>query len=65
MFHLWDFSIGIHRKFKSNHYVLPLVVSRDLEMTQFWSVNYICLVYKLKFLFWTYPTFWAIFMKDL
>ena len=50
MFHLRDFSVGIHRKFKSNHYVLPLVISRDLEMTQFWSVNYICLVYKLKIL---------------
>ena len=34
-------------------------------MTQFWTINYICLVCKLKFLFWTSPKFWAIFMTDL
>ena len=34
-------------------------------MTQFWSVNFICLVYKSKFLFWTCPTFWTIFMTNL
>ena len=65
MFYLRVSSIGIHRKRKSNHYLVLLVIFHDLEMTQVLSVNYFCLVYKLKFLFWTYPKFWAIFKTDL
>ena len=53
MFHLRVFSIGIHKKHKSNHYVLLLANFAGLEITQFWSVNYVCLVYELKFLFST------------
>ena len=34
-------------------------------MTQFRSVNYICLMYKLKFLWWTCPIFWELFMTSL
>ena len=34
----------------------------DLEMTQFWFVNYICQVCTLKILFWTCPKFWGIFL---
>ena len=37
----------------------------NIEMTQFRSVNFIYLVYKFEFLFWTCPTFWTIFMTDL
>ena len=59
------FSIGNHKKCKPNHYILLLPIFHNLEMIQFWSVNYICLVYKLKFLFWTCLKFWAIFMADL
>ena len=51
MFHWRDFSIGIHKKHKSNQYLLLLACCPDLEITQFWFVNYICLVYKLKLLF--------------
>ena len=29
------------------------MIFHDLRMTQFWSVKYICLVSKLKFLLWT------------
>ena len=65
MFHLRFFSIDIHKKCKCNHYLLLLVIFLDLRMTQFWSVKYISLVYKLKFLLWTYPKFWATFMRDL
>ena len=50
MFHLRVFIIGIHKKCQSKHYLLFLAIFHDLEMTQFWSVNNICLVYKLKFL---------------
>ena len=53
MFHMRFFSIGNHKKCKPNHYILLLPIFHDLEMIQFWSVNYVCLVYKLKFLFWT------------
>ena len=63
MFRLRVFSIGIHKKCKPNHYLLLLAI--DLEMTYFWSVNYICLVCKLKFLIWTCLKFWEIFMTDL
>ena len=52
MFHFSVFSIGIYKKYKSNHYLLLLAICLYLEITQFWSVNYICLMYKLKFLFW-------------
>ena len=65
MFHLRVFSIGIHKECKSNHHLLLLAIFHDLKMTQFWSVNYICLVFKLKFLFWTCLKFWAIFVTDL
>ena len=65
MFHLRVFSIDIHKKCKSKHYLLRLVIFHDLRMTQFWSVKYICLVYRLKFLLWLCPTIWAIFMTDL
>ena len=58
MFHLRVFSIGVHKKYKPNHYLLLLAI--DLEMTYFWSVNYICLVYKLKF-FSTYWRSWKLF----
>ena len=50
MFHLRAFIIGIHKKCQSKHYLPFLAIFHDLEMTQFWSVNNICLVYKLKFL---------------
>ena len=40
------------KKCKSNHYLYDLVVFHNLRMTQFWSVKYICLVHKLKFLLW-------------
>ena len=65
MFSLRVFGIGIHKKFKSNKYLLLLVIFHDLEMAQFCSVNYICIVYELKFFFWTFPKFWAIVMTDL
>ena len=32
-----------------------------MQMTQFWSANYICLVHELKFLFQTCRKFWVIF----
>ena len=32
MFHLGDFSIGIHKKCKANHYLLLLTILHDLEM---------------------------------
>ena len=54
MFHLRIFSIDIHKKSKSNHYLLLYL-----------SVKYICLVHKLKFLLWSCPKFWALFMTDL
>ena len=41
---------AIHWKCKSNHYLLLLAIFPDLEMTQFWYVNYIWQVYKSKFL---------------
>ena len=50
MFHLRVFSIDIDKKCKFNHYLLLLVIFHDLRMKQFWSVKYICLVHKLKFL---------------
>ena len=65
MFHLRVFSIDIHKKCNSSHYLLLLVIFHDLRMTQFWSGKYVCLVYKLKFLLWTCPIFWAIFMTNL
>ena len=65
MFHLRVFSIDVHKKCNSNHYLLLLVIFHDLRMTQFWSGKYVCLVYKVKFLLWTCPKFWAIFMTDL
>ena len=65
MFHLRVFSIDIHKKCNSNHYLLLLVIFHDLRMTQFWSGKYVCLVYKLKFFLWTCPIFWAIFMTNL
>ena len=40
---------------KSNFYLLLLAIFHGLEMKQFWSVNYIFLVYKSKVLFWTCP----------
>ena len=36
----------------------------DLEITQFWSVNYICLVYKFKFLFWTFLEIFRKYIGD-
>ena len=65
MFHLRVFSIDIHKKCNSNHYLLLLVIFHDLRMTQFWPGKYVCLVYKLKLSLWTCPKFWAIFMTDL
>ena len=50
---------------KSNHCLLLLVLFHDLEVTLHYSVNYICLIYKLKFLVWICSQFWAIFMTDL
>ena len=44
--------------------LLLLVIFHYLEMTQFWCVNYISLVYKLKYLLWTCLRFWAIFMTE-
>ena len=60
MFHLRVFSTAIYKKRNSNHYLLLLVIFHDLEMIQFWPVNHICLVYKLKFSLWTCPKFWVI-----
>ena len=40
----------------------PLAIFPDLEMTQVWSVNYICQVCKLKLLFSKCPKFWRIFI---
>ena len=65
MFHLRGFSIGICKKHISNQYLLFSAIVPDLEMKYFWSVNYICLVYELKFLFWTCSKFWAILITDL
>ena len=42
--------------------LLLLKIFLDLEMTQFWSVDYICEVCKLKLLFWTCPNVCAIFV---
>ena len=43
--------------------LLFLAVFPDLEMLQFWSVNYICLVCKLYYNFgqYLYECFWTIF----
>ena len=56
------FSTVIHKKLKSNHYLLLLAIFPDLEMTKFWSVSYICQLCKLNLLFWTYPEFWAMIL---
>ena len=58
IFHLIVFSINIHKKCKSNHSLLILVILYDLKMTQFWSLTHICLVYKSNFLLWTCLKFW-------
>ena len=50
MFYLRVFSTGIHKRCKFNTFLLRLVIFYDLEVTKFWSVSYIYLVYKLKFL---------------
>ena len=36
--------------YKSNHYLLFSAIFPNLEMLQFWSVNYICQVRKLYFI---------------
>lgn len=45
MFDLRVFTIGIHKKHESNHYLHFLEIFLDFEMKQFCSVNYISLVY--------------------
>ena len=65
MFHLRFFSIDIHKKCESNHYLLLLAIFLDLKMTKLLSLNNVYLVYELKFLFWAFPKFWAIFLTDL
>lgn len=62
MFHLRNFTIKIYKKHKSNYDLLALVIFPNLEIIQFWSVNYMSQVYKLYFLFWTFLKAWAIFM---
>ena len=47
--------------FAALHDVLFLAIFPDLEMWQFWSVDYICLVCNLYFLFWTCLKFWTRF----
>ena len=44
MFYLRVFSIGIHRNCKTK---LLLAICPDLEITQIWSVDYICQICKL------------------
>ena len=63
MFHFKVFSIGIPENCKSNDYLLLLATLSDMKVTEFWSVIYICPVYKVK-LFWTHLTFWETFMTD-
>ena len=57
MFHLRFFSIDIHKKCESNHYLLLLAIFLDLKMTKLLSLNNLYLVYELKFLFWAFPKF--------
>ena len=64
MFYLIVFSIDINKSATLTTSFLS-VIFHDLRMAQFWYVKYICPVYKLKLLLWTYPTFWAIFMAEL
>ena len=45
-----------------NFSILLVGIFPDIEMTQFWFVNYACQVCKLKLLFWTCPKFGTIFM---
>ena len=40
--------------------ILLLAIFLDLQMTQFWSVNYICHVFEMKLFLWTCPKFWTI-----
>ena len=49
---------------KRKHYLCyyKLAIFINLEMTQFWSVNYICQVCKLKLLFRTCLKFWTMFI---
>ena len=59
-----DMTIFYLRVFESFILVLALILANfiNLEMTQFWSVNYIYHVCKLKPLFRTYLKFWTIFI---
>ena len=55
MFHLRNLTFKIYKKLKSNYDLLVLVLFPIPEITQFWSVNYMCRVCKLYFLFWKFP----------
>ena len=61
MFHLRNFTIGIYKKRKSNYHLLVLVTFPDLDIIQFWSVNYMYQISKLYILEWTFPKFLVIF----
>ena len=65
MFHLRIFSIDTHKKCKFNHCLLLSVIFHDLRMTQFLSIKYICLVYKLKFLLWVSETSGNIYNRSV
>ena len=64
MFHLRNFSIKFYKKHKPNYDLLVLEIFPSLEIIQFWSVNYMCQVCILLFLFWTFPNVWEIFIFE-
>ena len=64
MFYLRFFSFSIlvfsiYKNLKSKHHLLILAIFPDLEMLQFWSVNYICQVCELYFYFGQYLSFFS------
>ena len=61
MLNLRPFTTGIYKKRKSIYHLLVLVIFSDLDIIQFWSVNYMCQVCKLYNLFGTYPKVLAVF----
>ena len=55
MSHLGNFTNGIYKKPKSKYHLFVLIAIPDLDIIQFWSVNFMCQVCKLYNLLWTFP----------
>ena len=53
---------SIYENHNSNHNLLVLALFPDLEVMQFWSINYVCQICNLHLLFWTCPKFSTIFI---